>query len=166
MLWRIRQFFLYAFNVKINDEQIKFIKKYLNDEEIKLFNMMHISERKHCVNVAIGVKNYIQKYGIINNENELIKASLLHDIGKVYYKLSLLDRIELVVLDKITMGKIKKYKNSKKIYLFYNHAYMGYELLKNINENKRVLYLVRNHHNKDIKDDLELNILKKFDNRN
>jgi putative nucleotidyltransferase with HDIG domain len=89
-------------------------------------------------------------------------AALLHDIGKIEGKLNLIDKSILVVLDRITKGKIKEFKNLKKVDIYYNHPDKGYNILKNFDYNDRFLYLIRNHHNKSIKDK-ELEVLIKCD---
>ncbi|WP_347464323.1 MULTISPECIES: HD domain-containing protein [Clostridium] len=158
---RIRQFFSYVV-ANMNSEDKKYVKKYLNVAEITLFNKLSIHEQKHSVNVARDVEEEC-KLNFIDS-NDLIKAALLHDIGKIKVHTNLIDKSIIVILDKITKGKIKKFSSIKSIYIYYNHGYIGYCLIKEL-ENDEVLFLVKNHDNK-IGNDLKLNILQKCDDKN
>ncbi|MFD3155342.1 HD domain-containing protein [Haloimpatiens sp. FM7330] len=164
MFYRIKQF-IWSINSKITSEDMKFVEKYLNSEQIQLFNKLSTCEQKHCVNVAKDISE-LHESNNIKYYNELMKAALLHDIGKIECKLNVIDKSVLVILDKLFNGKLKKYKNIKKVDVYYNHAYKGYQILKKIEANKKVLHLVKNHHNNKIINDIELNILKKYDNKN
>lgn len=163
-IYRIKQFY-WALNCKIDEEDIKFIDKYLNSTERKLFRSLAKYEQKHCINVAQSISN---AYEYKNKEDEIfIKAALLHDIGKVYKKLNVIEKSLMVMLDSITKGKIKKFDNIDKINVYYNHPDKGYEILKNSGDyDEKFLYLVKNHHNDNIIGDKKLDILKKCDSKN
>lgn len=157
--YRIKQFY-WGITSKITLEDEKFIIKYLNRIELDLFNKLPIYDKVHCIKTAreveqISMKNYT-----------LIKAALLHDIGKTYTKFNLIDKSIMVLLDKITRSKIKRFSKIKKINVYYNHAEIGYNILKKYCYDERFLYFIKNHHNSDIIEDVELNILKKCDSKN
>ncbi|MFL0251286.1 HD domain-containing protein [Clostridium neuense] len=160
---RVKQFFSYAIaKLDINDKM--YIEKHLNDDEIALFNKLSIHEQKHSVNVARDVESEC-RINLVDSNN-LVKTALLHDIGKIKVPVNIIDKSIVVILDKITNSKIKELKNVKKIYIHYNHGYEGYKILKKINEDEQILFMVKNHHNAELKDNLELNILRKCDDRN
>ncbi|KOF57723.1 MULTISPECIES: HD domain-containing protein [Clostridium] len=160
---RIKQFFVYAIaKVNINDKI--YIEKHLNNDEMALFNKLSIHEQKHSINVARDVEKEC-RVNLVNSKN-LVKAALLHDIGKINVPITLIDKSIVVILDKITRSKIKKFKKIKKIYIYYNHGYEGFQILKRINENEQILFMVNNHHNREMSNNLELDILKKCDDRN
>ncbi|WP_035293171.1 HD domain-containing protein [Clostridium sp. KNHs214] len=164
MVTRVKQFFLY-FNYKIDKDDKNFVYKYLNKEQIELFQKLKVYEQKHCINVARDLVKQCEKLNI-NYGEQLIIAALLHDIGKIECGLNLIDKSALVILDKISKGRIKKYEKNKKIDMYYNHPEKGYNILKKLGEKNRILFLVKNHHNNDISNDLELNILKECDEKN
>lgn len=160
---RVKQFFSYAIaKIDINDKM--YIEKHLNDDEIALFNKLSIHEQKHSINVARDVESEC-KINLMDSKN-LVKTALLHDIGKIKVPVSIIDKSIVVILDKITKSRIKELKNVKKIYIHYNHGYEGYKILKGINENEQILFMVKNHHNENLNNNLELNILRKCDDRN
>ncbi|KHD34638.1 HD family phosphohydrolase [Clostridium acetobutylicum] len=154
---RINQFFKYVSSY-ISDDDKLYIEKSLNTNEKELFYKLSIHEQKHSINVARDIEK-------ICNQKDIIKAALLHDIGKIYIKLNLIDKSILVILDFITKGKLKRLSKLKKVNCYYNHGDIGYYILKDI-ENEEVLFLVKNHHNNSINNNLKLNILKKYDDKN
>lgn len=162
-LYRIKQFY-WSITARLNEEDVDFINKYLNEEEIKLFIMLVVYEQKHSIKVARDVIKECNQRGI--NPNMLMKAALLHDIGKITNRLNIVDKSAIVLLDKLTRGKLKKAKGIKKIEIYYNHGEKGVEVLKPYGYNDRLLYLIKNHHNNLIVGDIELDILKKCDNNN
>ncbi|QGU93757.1 HDIG domain-containing protein [Clostridium bovifaecis] len=157
--YRIKQFY-WGITAKISLEDKGFLKEYLNDNELKLFSRLPIYDQAHCIRTAKEVKRVYLKNRMSNNL--LIKAALLHDIGKIEGRLNLIDKSVLVVLDKLTKGKIRRFNNVKKIDVYYNHANKGYSILKEYNYNERFLYLIKNHHNNIIRDK-ELEILRECD---
>lgn len=163
IFYRIKQFY-WAINSKLNDKDIKFLKSNLNSQELDLFFRLSVNEQKHSINVAYDVEKVCKVQNV--NLKVILKASLLHDIGKCVKKLTIIDKSFIVILDKISKGRLKKFSNFKKIYVYYNHGIIGYEMLKKYNYNDRILYLIKNHHNNEVKEDSELNILKMCDSRN
>ena len=169
-LYRIKQFIWAVFS-RINKEDIIYIKNNLSDEEQKLFYLLSISEQKHSIRVAHEVKKLIDinkcKGNLSITEKEFTRAALLHDIGKIEKNLNILDKSILVILNKVAGERMRKLINIKKVDVYYNHAKRGYEILSKLNNyDDRFLYLVRNHHNNDIINDVELNILKTADSLN
>jgi len=162
-LYRIKQFY-WCITAKLDDEDIKFVNKYLNEEERKLFSMLIEYEQKHSIKVTRDVIKECEKRNI--ESKELIKAALLHDIGKITNRLTIIDKSAIVLLDKFTKGKLKKAKGIKKIEVYYNHGEKGVKLLMPYGYDERLLYLIKNHHNNLIAGDIELDILRKCDNNN
>ena len=161
----IRVFMSYFSNISYNDNI--YLKKYLNYKQLNLFNELSMYEKKHSLYIARDIENNYRN-NISDRELEiLIKASLLHDVGKIKSKLNLFDRVFFVIMNGLIKDNLKKIKIRSleyKIYVYYNHGEIGYELLKNCSEDE-MLYLVRYHHNKCL-NDYKLKILQKFDERN
>ncbi|GAA0731360.1 HD domain-containing protein [Clostridium malenominatum] len=163
-MYRVKQFFLYIFDNKMKKEDYIYLCRYLNKIEIDMFKRLSVKDQKHSIRVAISMEKICANYKDINKDR-LIKISLLHDIGKVNCKLSIIDKCALVFLDSITKGGIAKYSNIKKIYIYYNHGEEGYNILKNMEYDKEFLNTIRNHHNRNIINE-ELNILRQCDEIN
>lgn len=161
--YRIKQFY-WAINSNLTREDVKFIRSNLNKEELNLFNKLTVSEQKHCINVAYDVKSECKLKNI--NSSLLIKAALLHDIGKIHKKLNIIDKSIMVIADNISNGYFKKFSNIEKVNVYYNHDKIGRGILENYNEQERLLYLVENHSNFEIHGDMELDILRQCDSRN
>jgi len=162
-LYRVRQFY-WSMVSKLNDEDIDFLKTYLETYELQLFNQLPTYEKKHCINVARDVKLTLSQRNIISEK--LIKVSLLHDIGKIYNIMNPIEKSIMVMVHNITKGKIKSYSKIKNINIYYNHGEIGYTLLKKYGYDERFLFLVKNHHNNNIVGDIELDLLKECDNKN
>lgn len=163
-LYRVRQFF-WAITAKMNSKDIDFIKGYLNYSEIELFNTLTSYEQKHSVSVAIDVKKVCEANNI--NSYDMIRVALLHDIGKSISRLNPIEKSMFVILNKLSKGKMKNIKTLKKFQNYYNHGEIGYRILKDTGRyDDRFLYIIKNHHNKSIEGDKELEILIKSDDNN
>jgi len=164
--YRVKQFFWGIISLFKKVDYV-FIKKYLNDEEIVMFKELKKSEQHHCIRVCKDSLYYKKENLIDVNEYKLGKAALLHDIGKGACHLSLIEKSIIVILDKLTKGKLKKYHNIKQINIYYNHPEIGYNMLKNQRYYKEILEVVRYHHNKSkIKNNKLLQIINYCDNKN
>lgn len=161
--YRVKQFY-WSLNSKINDDDEQFLKYYMNSEELDLFNKLPDYEKKHSIRVARDVKEAYD--GDSKTLERLVKAALFHDIGKTVRKFTPIDKSVMVILDCISKGKVKRFKKIKNIDIYYNHADIGYNMLKKYDYEERFLYLIKNHHNNNIIGDKELDILKKCDSKN
>ncbi|MBA5851844.1 HDIG domain-containing protein [Clostridium sp. cel8] len=164
--YRIKQFY-WNLCSKINDNDLEFLRNNLNETEMKLFNKLSLSERKHSIRVAYDVEKICYRKNM--DSKLLIKAALFHDIGKSLKRLNIIDKSIMVLLDKFTFGKMKKFNNCfkiSKINIYYYHSKLGADILRKSGFNEKIIYFVENHDNKNIKDDKELNILKYCDNNN
>lgn len=160
MLYRIRQF-VQAVRAKIDEEEIELIKCYLSEDEQELFFKLLVHEQKHCVLVAKGLKEACDNQ---KKQSELIRLGLLHDIGKIKYPLSPIEKGIIVILDRLTKGKISKFKDVKMVKCYYEHASASYEMLNQIGiYEERFLNIIRDHHNPHIEGDENLRLLKKYD---
>ncbi|MCY6485845.1 HDIG domain-containing protein [Clostridium aestuarii] len=161
LIYRIKQFY-WALNSKINVQDKQFLKMYLSEEEINIFSKLAVDEQKHSIRTAKAVENIYLQHNI-NKKYMLIKAALLHDIGKIDSELNYIYKALIVLLDKCSRRKIKQFMNIKVVDCYYNHGEKGYFILKKHGYDERFLYLVKNHHNNDIIGDKELDILKYCD---
>lgn len=163
-LYRVKQFY-WSITSKIDSEDKMLIDKYLNIYEKQLLSNLSVYEQKHSVNVARDIIKECKKNKLYSET--LIKAALLHDIGKANKKLNPVEKSIFVMLNKLSDGKLRKYKSIKKIHVYYNHGDIGYNILKKANKyDERFLYLIKNHHNDFITGDKELELLMACDSKN
>ena len=165
---RVKQFFR-CITAKLTEEDKKIINEYLNENEINLLYKLPVYDIKHCVSVAMDIKTNESEDKLIKNNinyKELIRIALLHDIGKSYKILNPFDKSILVLSNKFTKGRIKKYENkSRKIYIYFNHGKEGYKILKGNEYSEEFLKVIRDHHDYS-KNNKWLEIIRKYDDMN
>lgn len=162
---RIKQF-IWAITSSFKKIDEEPLNKYLNKLELEEFNKLSKAEKHHCIRVC---KDSINKY----KDNELIdikrlaKITLLHDVGKNKEHTNIFEKSYIVILDKITKGKLKSHQKNKKIYIYYNHQIESINILKKIGGyDKDFIEAIKNHHNDKSINNIYLNILKKYDDKN
>lgn len=165
MFYRVRQF-IWALSAYWKDIDYNFVNKHLDKDEKKLFNMLSKCDKYHCFRVAKDAEDLAYDEGKINKE-DLIKACLLHDIGKINKSPNPIEKGILVILDKVTSGRLRKFNGIKKIDVYYNHPIRGVEILeKNNKYTKDFMEAIEKHHLSEKTDNKILEIIKYCDNRN
>ncbi len=169
-MYRVKQF-IWAVKSIFFKVDYDFINKFLNEDEKKLFNKLSNSDKHHSIRVskeAIKILNTKSNYDYTDiNIDRVAKASLLHDIGKIAGSLNIFEKSTMVILNKVTNGKLKRYEHIKQIDIYYNHPKKGRDLLKKLNiYDKEFLDSIRYHHEKNNSKNLLLEIIKESDNRN
>ena len=163
-IYRVKQF-IWAITAKFRPIDKELIDKYLNKEEKKLFNQLGFSDRHHCIRVC---NDALEKYNFEDiDKNKLAKIALLHDIGKASGRLNIIDKSVIVIVDKITKGKLRKYSFNRKIDTYYNHPKKSVDLLNNINKyDNEFLEAIEQHHYKKIGQNVYLKIVRECDDNN
>ena len=165
---RVKQFYVNVTD-KMTEKDYDYANEILNKKELELFMKLSKSEQKHSIRIAKDIEfiidnNETDDEEILKNRNLLMKSALLHDIGKITKRLNVIDKSIIVILNKITKGKLKSNKTSKKIQCYYNHSSYGYEILKDIIDDTVILDIVKNHHS-DNGNNL-VNFFKQIDDKN
>ena len=165
-LYRVNQF-VWAAGSYFKKIDTEYVNKYLDKDEMKLFNKLNHNEKHHSIRVCKDALDICKKKNISLNTNRIAKAALLHDVGKGEFGLNLVEKSALVLLNKLTKGKIKKYNSIKQIDIYYNHAQKGADILKEFKTyDKEFLDSIRYHHsNKKISNEL-LDLIRESDNKN
>jgi hypothetical protein len=161
MLYRVKQF-IGGVRAKLTSEDVYFIDKYLDEKEKGLFYRIPRYEQVHSVKVAREVINESLKENVY--DIYLVKAALLHDIGKIDGGLNLLTKSVMVLMERFTPGLLKRLRKMRAVNTYYNHPEIALSYLGNGNE--YLLYLIKNHHNYDISADEKLEILQRADCNN
>lgn len=161
MFYRVRQF-VWGLTAKITEDDRRFIETYLNYDETELFSMLPRHEQVHALKVARQILSESlegEYYDIY-----LIKAGLLHDIGKIYCRYGVVKKSILVLMDKFFPKVLKKLQRLKCVEVYYNHAEIAVTYLED--EDNYLKYLIRNHHNYEIQNDAKLKLLHRIDSQN
>lgn len=142
---RIKQF-IRAVSASIKAQDMGFLNQYLDNRMLELFFKMDVVDQRHCLDVAYTLKkNYPQL------TDDLIRACLLHDIGKQVSLISLWKRIFYVLLPP---KKIKNTNNELNVLAW--HAEYGFKIAEQSGLSSYIAEIIRFHHdkpakNKDIK---------------
>ena len=165
---RVKQFYVNVTD-KMTEKDYDYANEILNKKELELFMKLSKSEQKHSIRIAKDIEfiidnNETDDKEILKNRNLLIKSALLHDIGKITKRLNVIDKSIIVILNKLTKGKLKSIKKNKKIQCYYNHSSYGYEILKDIIDDTVILDIVKNHHSDNSKN--LVNFFKQIDDKN
>lgn len=141
---RIKQFLRGLF-ARLNKNDYTFIADYLTQKELDLFKSMTRYDRKHAVDVARFLAG--RQAG-----QALIRAGLLHDIGKANCpELTLLRRSVCVIIEKWQpaeadlLARKGKGKLATALDVHQNHAELGAKILEELAADPYVVTLVRYH---------------------
>ena len=148
-------------------EDVDFINEYLDQFEIDIFLKLKKSEQKHSVRVAklvILTSRKKNEYNYIKIDR-IIRAALLHDVGKICKEINVLQKIFMVLINNRFGERIRRLNKFEFVDCYYNHADMSYNMLKDHIKDEKLLFLIKNH-DKKIKDDVELELLKYCDDKN
>ena len=142
------------------------------DEDNRILDTNKIRDTDYIL--AVSSLNPSKNFGLIidvakvlsvnpRENHEMIRLGLLHDIGKIKYPLNPIEKSIIVLLDKLTKGKIQRMTSLKIVKCYYEHAEIGYELLKALAQyDETFLERVRRHHSQG-KGDEVLECLKNAD---
>ena len=148
---------------KMNNKDIVFVDNYLDAFEKEYFYRLKESEQKHCVRVALLAERMAGDKNL--NRNRLVKAGLLHDVGKGIKKINILEKVIMVILNKLFSKKMLVFKGFDFIDSYYNHGSIGYNVLKSHIRDEKLLEIILYHHS-NIEGNAELDIIKYCDSKN
>jgi putative nucleotidyltransferase with HDIG domain len=143
----VRQFW-HALTAKPSPVEIKEVGQLLPSELMALFMEMKENDQAH----SLWVYHQIQQQEIENPD--LFVASLLHDIGKSRYPLSLWDRLVIVLGSALFPAQVKNWgkggaKGWKRAFaISEQHASWGAEMAYQAGASAMVVSLIRRHQDK------------------
>lgn len=152
----IVRFWQCVFPPRLDARAVEEIQNVLDDNEYKVFSSMYTIDQIH------GYEVYVEmlKYAAANDLDiapVLGKAILLHDVGKNYLGISVLDRVIVGVFNKLPAGfreQLLKLAILKPFASAYKknaqHPEAGAEILEKNNIDPDIIRLVRHHHDRDV----------------
>ena len=96
MLNRLRQVY-FALTASITPSDHEFVRSLLTDKELIMFFGMDLVDQRHCIDVARTCLEILKQEPRPANLDLLLKAALLHDVGKQAGDLNLWKRIMVVL---------------------------------------------------------------------
>lgn len=138
MIARIKQGLSCLFP-KFEKEKDEVVKKFLTEEEYKIFSEMEVYDKAHSYRNFLRVKE-----SELKNDEKFLKLALLHDCGKG--KTTFFRRVKKVLIGEKLLEK---------------HPEFSYEKLKDINI--EIAKLAKIHHNSDV--DKNMKIFQEIDDK-
>jgi putative nucleotidyltransferase with HDIG domain len=150
LFYRLKQFW-FGMTAVYGKADEAFTRSYLNPEELALFNQLPGFEKKHAVVVA----QKMLESAIYNPEldpQKLIKLGLLHDIGKVAERNSILTKSLLVIfrffLPTLYSWLAERGKTEprwRRYYIHKHHGAVGAKMLARMGESAEIVLMVKKH---------------------
>ena len=162
MRYRSRQFLeaLLNRNIRVPDESLR---PHLTPDQIGLFRRMQPSEQAHAFQVL--------KALVANGQNDpdLLTAALLHDCGKVRAPLNLVERIVIVLGNRLLPGAAKRWGTGeargprRPFVVAAQHPAWGAELAAAAGASGTACGLIRDHQDHSVSGDPLLKALQAVD---
>ena len=173
MLSRIRQLGHALFS-KIGPSERKYIQTHLNQQEQRLFFNMDRPTQTHCIRVARTCQAMLAKETSVRHQ-DLIRAALLHDIGKPANIIRTRHRVFIVLLTILAPALQKRIlrqpqgwgKLGQAILAHVQHPERGADMAEKIKLSPEIIDLIRHHHQPyQPGEPMELTILRRADELN
>ena len=171
MLQRINQFFQ-ALNAKMEFSEVMYIREVLSENEARLFFTMSEVDQKHAFSVAKTAMSLARSERDNVNEVLLLRASLLHDIGKEAGDMTIMQRVFCVLFVALDNKSALSYADKdaikgsfkRALYVYFHHPLLGAQKIKQVVGNDKLAELVFYHQEPvNINDSVELMLLKRAD---
>ncbi len=172
MFYRVNQFAKALFAWPLTPDEISLVRDVLSQPEMDLFMRLSVSERKH----SLGVYQNLVAEGERNPA--LLKAALLHDVGKSLFPLGLPERVGIVLGKRLFPERSKRWGKkdgrglTKMFVVAERHPVWGAKMAENAGASPLVVQLIRKHHQRlpvgvDASDEVRLlQKLQRADQRN
>jgi putative nucleotidyltransferase with HDIG domain len=141
------------------------LESLLSREELQLVNRLTVADRRHLLETHAT----LHQNGWQNPE--LLKAALLHDIGKAdeTARVTLVHRVVKVLLGRFFPGLLRKLASNDGgwlhhgLYLAVEHPRLGAEMARKAGTSDRTCWLIAHHHDGTIRHDAALLALRDAD---
>ncbi len=169
--YRIKQFWQ-SFQHLPGEDEIESIKEFLSTRELDIFKELMAQDQNHSLRVL----NTLLDTG--EGDIDLLKAALLHDVGKITQPLNRWDRILAVLVAGILPGKYQEWSRAeptrlnRALVVIKKHPGWGAGLLEAAGSSPKTIWLVQYHEDLEPAGDYSeqdlilLRKLQKADNQN
>jgi putative nucleotidyltransferase with HDIG domain len=162
MPYRVRQF-VRGLTAPVIHIDYALAREHLDREEMALFQRLPAHEKRHALDTA----RTIEEFQVGHNKDVLIKAALLHDIGKSGSGIGIVRKSVMVLMDRYFSSISRNLSKRIKMFgIYYNHPDIGANMLESIGTDVQVVQLVRYHQSAGMDDIEGLDYLKKADSIN
>lgn len=143
-LYRAWQFFR-AMLVRVRVEEYALVEQRLSAAQVALFRSMPRCDQRHCLDVFYALRD-----GGYGNET-LLRAALIHDVGKSAGRLPIWHRVAVVLLDRFWPGRLSSLaahgQGWKAPFVVHaQHARLGAQWAAEAGCSPQVVALIRAHH--------------------
>ena len=144
LAYRLRQFWN-ALPIPRKRVESEALLPHLSPSQIVLFRRMQPSEQAHSYQVLERLKAAGQ------TDPDLLAAALLHDVGKVLYPLSILDRVVIVLGKRFFRSKARQWSEGapnrfrRPFVVAVHHPAWGADLSRQAGASARTVDMIRRH---------------------
>lgn len=155
ILYRLRQFWRIVF-VKSDPYELEQVQEILNPEQKALFIQLQPGEKHHAMTMFHRLIEQGEK------QPDLLVAALLHDVGKLRYRLNPLERAMVVMVHAIMPGQARQWGSlppnaweglpgwRKAFIVAEQHAVWGADMARQAEVSSLTETLIREHHHPNL----------------
>lgn len=179
MIQRVRQFYR-ALTARLNADDVERVKNLLPPTAQPLFFAMHPTDQYHAFMVARTAKRLAEKLSEHEqhrlNNALLIRACLLHDVGRKKGDLDISGKVWAVLMTKLLPGLSHRLAARERggaleyithgLYVYYHHPEIGAARLRAVGLLNEANVIAGHHLPETMNDSLELRLLKQADGLN
>ena len=126
------------------------VEGILTQPELDLFKCLPVPDQNHCLRVLANLEASGE------TDSDLLKAALLHDIGKTRYPLTRWARVFGVVMEGLfptaglEWGKKQPRGIHRPLVVIHQHPSWGADLAEKAGSSHRVVWLIHHHESEDL----------------
>ncbi len=163
-----------ALSGKLSETDWSTINSSLSEKELMLFKKLAIADQFHSMQVAKSALDLKNKLKLDIDSKLITRAALLHDIGKLGIRLSLIDRVLPVIMTRISvkLSRMLGQNYSAKLvfrgfFTYWHHQDRGVEIAVESGLDPQIVELIRKHQEPISEQDNQLLwLIKKADSLN
>ncbi|MBO5245415.1 MAG: HD domain-containing protein [Selenomonadales bacterium] len=169
---RAKQFWA-AITARVTTEDRAWVNDVLSPKEASLFWQMNLPDQQHAIRVARSAMELAKDAADVDRDL-LLRAALLHDVGKVKGDVSTADKVLTVIGHKFAPrmmrswgregrgGRIDNLRHA--CYVYFYHPQRSADLLRKIDAEEELTELVLHHHDNMMSGErAELTLLRRAD---